>query len=141
MSHILHHEIGHINTWGMASSPVPFGGVKHVKDSSFLLIIRAFQVFTPGPWTPGSGSQGFIPNFSSFVNFSSLGKRVKLCASGSSSEPRDVLGPRPGHPATFCEFSRILECFDSTYRFALRQNPKKCRFDRFQVGWGYGMVL
>ena len=32
----------------------------------------------PRPWPPGSGSQGFIPHFSSFVNFSSLGKRVSF---------------------------------------------------------------
>ena len=95
----------------------------------------------PRPWPPGSGSQGFIPHFSSFVNFSSLGKRVSWPANGCSSEPRGALGPIAGHLSAFCEFYAIVECFDSTYRSTFRKNPKMCRFGRFQLGWGYAMVL
>ena len=92
------------------------------------------------PWQPGSGSQGFIPHFLSFVNFSSLGKRVGVYANGYSAEPRVALGPILGYQGTFFVFSGILQCFDSTYRLTLPKNPKMCRFGRSQLGWGYGMV-
>ena len=45
-------------------------------------------------------------------------------ANGSSSGPMRVLGPISGYQGAFCEFSRILECFDAEYGYALPRNSK-----------------
>ena len=56
-------------------------------DKDILLAhIRAFQVFPTRPWTPGSGSQGFIPNLLFIWFFTSLGLRVKVGGSQYSCD-------------------------------------------------------
>ena len=57
------------------------------------LVIRAFQVFPTRPWTPGSGSQGFIPNIHFFWFFSSLGSGVKVYTNHYSCDgPWEIWG-------------------------------------------------
>ena len=58
----------------------------------------------------------------------------------SSSAPMGGLGLRLGDQGHIGEFSRILECFDSTYENTLPRNPKMSRFATFSLGWGYAMV-
>ena len=80
----------------------------------------------------------YITFFSLVLSF--LGSGVGSCATGSSSITMGALGPIAGDQGRIGEFSGILQCFDSTYRFALPRNSKRSRFGGFQLGWGYVMV-
>ena len=80
-----------------------------------------------------SGSQGFISNFF-LVIF--LSKMVGSYGSGSSAKPTGVSGPIFGKQGFLLEFSRILECFDSTYEIASPENSKNRRLGCFHLLWG-----
>ena len=52
-------------------------------------------------------------------------------ANGSSSAPMGALGPTLGGLLRKPEFSRILECFDSTYEIASPRNSKMLQNESF----------
>ena len=84
---------------------------------------------------------------------SSLGKIVCWPANGSSPAPMGALGPISELSSGHGDFSRILECFDAEYGYALPRNSKVIQNEPFwwfsaRVGvchgammMGYGYVL
>ena len=62
---------------------------------------------------------------------SSIGKIVSSCANGSSPAPMRALGLRTQYQGAFCEFTKILECFDAEYGYALPGNSKMVQNEPF----------
>ena len=75
--------------------------------------------------------------FSSLV-LSSLGKIVSSTGLLCSSNPMRALGPIAEDDGRIGEFSRILECFDAEYGYALPRNSKMLQNESFW--WFSGRV-
>ena len=83
--------------------------------------------------------------FSSLV-LSSLGKIVSWPANASSSNPMRALDLRTEYQGALCEFTRILECFDAEYAYALPRNSKMLQNGPFwwfsaRVGVCHGAMM